>query len=48
MEAKKKHRVKRTNGKMRVQLSLVIVIMITVTVSAIGAINYFNDINRLV
>lgn len=48
MKAKNKHRVRHTNGKMRVQLSLVIVIMITVTVSAIGAINYFNDINRLV
>ena len=48
MEVKMPQQRKPAKGKMRVQLSLVIVIIITVTVSAIGIINYFNDINRLV
>ncbi|MFZ5967549.1 MAG: methyl-accepting chemotaxis protein [Bacillota bacterium] len=47
---RKKHTFKKnkTKAKMTVQLSAVIVLIITVTITAIGTINYYNDINKLV
>ncbi|MFZ5968203.1 MAG: methyl-accepting chemotaxis protein [Bacillota bacterium] len=37
-----------TKSKMKVQLSVVIVLIIAVTISAIGTVNYFNDIDDVV
>ena len=49
-ELKKNHVYgkKQSKAKMKVQLSAVIVLIITVTVTAIGIINYYYDINKLV